>query len=279
MDEKNRGDRNLFRSMDYLSSMDFSGFTREFVDQQERYMTDVDQLLNQSSEFGKDVRKVVEETNDQYEELMDLWSDLSDMSEELVEKNVKEGFQEDIQEYNREVGEKLKELVKSSYQDAEELYSAWTKMSDSIFKGIKAGTGPDPEEITEATADFQEAALHIAKRNIEENNESLRELRETLEEIAEESSNRLKENAESSGEGYEKMVKGWLNTIDEMESKTDSYLEDLRESYLSAFEPYFGRGWIFPLFPWQPSRKMSEYESDIEDLKKKIEELKTKVEE
>lgn len=272
-------DRNdIFESMKYLSDMDLSGFT-DMLEQQERVMKNFNGVMNRSAAFGKDMRELIEQNNQQYERLKDVWADFSDISEEMVEENIDEEFSEEFREYNEEIRDNLKELVESSQKDAEELYSRWTKISDSFFQGVKAGTGPNPDDVVEAIADFHQTALHIATRNIGESNESMRELRELLDDLGEDLNEKMKENVETSNERYEEFIEDWLNSVNRMQDTVEEYMDEIEENYLSSLEPYFGKGSIMPLFPWVPRQRLREYEGEIEELKEKIEELEKKMEE
>lgn len=235
--------------------------------------------MDHSASFGKDVKKLVERNNEEYEELMELWTNFSEISEEMVEKNMDQEISEDFQEYSERIGKKVNELVESSRDDAEELYSAWRKIPDSMYQGIKAGTGPNPNDVFEAVADFQQTALHIATRNIEENSESMRELRELLDDVGEELNDKMRENVEATNERYEDLIDDWQKSVDKMEEAVEEQMGKIEKDYLSSFEPYFGERSVMPLFPWIPKRRMREYEGDIEDLKDRIEELEEKLEE
>ncbi|MEF8873252.1 MAG: hypothetical protein V5A88_01130 [Candidatus Thermoplasmatota archaeon] len=276
---KDRKDRkDIFESMKYLSDMDLSGFTN-MLEQQERVMKNFNGVMNRSAAFGKDMRKLIEQNNQQYERLNDIWADFSDISEEMVEENIDEEFSEKFRGYNEEIRDNLKGLVESSQKDAEELYSRWTKISDSFFQGVKAGTGPNPDDVVEAIADFHQTALHIATRNIEESSESMRELRELLDDLREDLNEKMKENVETSNERYEEFMEDWLNSVNRMQDTVEDYRDEIEENYLSSLEPYFGKGSIMPLFPWVPQQRLREYEGEIEELKEKIEELEKKMEE
>ena len=267
---------NIFDSMKYLSDMDFSGFTR-MLEQQETFMKNFNAVMDHSANFGKDVREVVERNHEQHEELMKLWSDFSNISEDMVKKNFGEDVSKTFREHRKGIEKNLEELVRSSREDAEELYSAWTGISDSMFQGIKAGTGPNPTDVFEAIADLQQTALHIATKNIEETNESMRKLQRLINHMGEELNDQIEKNVGATSEHYEEYMEDWINSIDRMEERVEKHMDDMEKNYLSSFESYFGERSVMPLFPWIPRRRMREYESDIEDLKEKIEELEEKL--
>lgn len=269
--------KNIFESMKYLSDMDFSGFTR-MLEEQERFMKNFNGVIDHSVNFGEDVRKVLEQNHEQYEELMEVWTSLSDVSEDMVEKNIDEELSEMFQRYRERIEKELKGLVDSSQKDAEELYSAWTKIPESVFQGVKAGTGPNPNDIFEAITDFHQTALGIAARNMEENNESMREVRELLDDLGEELTDEMKENVETTNERYEDFIEDWVNSVNRMEETVEDHIEEMEKNYLTSLEPYFGERSVIPLFPWVPMRRLRDYEGNIEELKEKIEELEEKLE-
>ncbi len=270
--------KNIFESMKYLSNMDFSGFTK-MVEQQEKFMNNFNGIMDQSTNFGKDVEQVLERNHEQYQKLTELWTDFSDVSEEMVEENMDEELPKEFQEYREKIEKKLNELVETSHEDAEELYSAWTRMSDSMFQGLKAGTGPNPSDVFEALADFHQTALHTATKNIEENRESMKELQNLLDDLGEKLNDKMKENVETTSERYEDFIEDWFKSVNKMEETVEEQMEKTEKNYLNTLEPYFGERSVMPLFPWIPKRRMREYEGDIEELKEKIEELEKKVEE
>lgn len=269
--------KNIFESMRYLSDIDYSGFTN-MLEQQERYMKTFNQMMGQSADFGKDVKGLVEQNNEQYERLKDIWMDFSDISEDMIEKNIGEEYSEAFMEYNEKIRDDLKTLVESSQKDAEELYSAWTGITESLFQGIKAGTGPNPDDVVEAVADFQQTALHVATRNMEDNQESMKNLRELLDDLGDDLNKQMKENVDTTNERYGKFIEDWMNSVDKMQDTVEEYMEEMEKNYFSSLEPYFGKRSVMPLFPWVPNRRLREYESEIEELKEKIEELEKKLE-
>ncbi len=277
MGEQKKG-KGPFDSISYLSNVDFTKFVEEMEEHQERYMGDVNELIKQSSELGKDGGNVLEQNKEHYDELMELWEDFSQLSEEITKDEFEEDFYKEFQEQNREITNNIEELVDTSLQDAEELYSSWRKLSESIFQGIKAGTGPHPDDIMDASADFQKTALHVARRNMEEGNESLRELRKNLERINEESIERMKDNAKTSTKKLDEFFDTWQNSVEDMEEKVNESIEKTQKIYLSAFEPYFGPRTVFPFFSWFKPRKMREYEEDLMELREKIDKLEDQME-
>lgn len=280
MEKKERDYKDVFESMEHLSSMTFKEFEDILKEQQKGYTNNLNYLMDISTAFGKNLMDTMREESGEYKEIEDIWSDFTEMSEEMMktEEATGEDFYEDFTEYNKKVTEKLNKMIESNYEDARELYASWIKLTESVIGGIKAGTGPDPDEITEAIADFQQTAVHLSVEEIENLNDDLNTLRTTVEELNEKTSERMNEMMKNTNERYREQMDNWLDNLRAVQDNIDKYTRKIEENYKKMMEPFFEKYTVMPLFPWFSDRRFTEYENEVEELKKKIVELEEKLE-
>lgn len=267
----------IFESMEYFSNKAINDMIKTVAEHQ-KTMGD---WLGLSTDFGRGVKDILEETNEDYENLKDIWTEFEDITEEIVdtEEELGRDLQQEFIEYNRDISEKLSGMVEDSFEKSRELYSSWTALFESFFTGVKAGTGPDYDEIMQAVADFQQTALHIALNQVEYNREEMEALRTMLNEYSDKTSKVLNEAMVSSDKKYRENVEARIEKIESVGKKVNEYLKQLEKRYVSSLEPYFVKPMAMPIFPWLPNRRLREYEQDIESLKKRIEEMENKLRE
>lgn len=266
----------IFEAMEYFSNHALKDMMTTLDDQQNI----IDEWLDISTGFGKGVKAILQETNRDSEKLMEIWKKFEGMAEEMVDIDEAMGstLHTEFVECGSEVSKLLRKMLDECFENSRELYSSWTSLRESYISGLKSGFGPNYDEIMDAVADFQQTATHVACRNIGDTHEEMRELSDDLKEFAEKTAEHLKEAVESGNREQQDYIKVRLQRIEEIQKKLSKYMTCVDGSYLSSMEPYFEGHTALPFFPWIPVRRMREYESDIEELKKQIKAMEEKLE-
>ncbi|MFO8109200.1 MAG: hypothetical protein R6U17_01560 [Thermoplasmata archaeon] len=277
MDKKKFGMDNVFESMEYFTSRAVKDMLKTVENQQKS----MEEWFSVSTDLGEDVKELLEETNEGYEKLAEDWEKIGDIvgDEGISEEDLGRKMQQEFIEYNEKVSDLLENMTDTGFESYRQLYSSWTSLYESFLTGLKAGTGPNPEEVMDAFADFHQTSVHVALRELENNREDMEELRETLEEFGERTTKRLTEAAETGNKKYMEYIKEWQKKVKDMETRVEDQLKTFEKRYTSYMKPYFHRPTVMPFFPWLSGRRLRDYEYDIESLKKRIKELEEKLEE
>lgn len=275
MEKKKLGMENILESMEYFTNRAVKDMLKTVESQQKS----IGEWFGVSTDFGEDVKELLEETNQGYEKLMDMWEKVGDMSDEaVIPEELGKNIQKEFLEYNRKVSELLERMTDTGFENYRQLYSSWTSLYESFIKGMKAGTGPNPEDVMNAFADFHQTTIHVALKEMEDTREDMETLKKTLDQFGESAAKRFAEAAETGNKRYMEYVKGWQEKVREMEDKVNEQYKAFEKRYASHMKPYFHRPMVMPFFPWLPGIRLREYESDIEGMKERIKELEKKLE-
>ena len=234
-----------------------------------------------SNNLGKNIMDVMEEENKGYENMTEIWKNISSVPEGItkdLEEDIDDELYNDVFEYNEKINKKIRNMTESSYDDARELYHSWVKLYENLLNGMKAGIGMDPNDIMKPWADFQQTSVHVALESMDRNTEELKELRDLLQDLSNKIEESIVEVSDSGNERYQKYMERWMENVNDMQDKVKIYLDELQNNYLSNLEPYFGEGAVVPFFPWLSRNRMKEYEQNIEELKDRLSELEKKYE-